>query len=227
MVVMNADGSNKHVLFKRKLINEITAPLWGRQARWSPSGTKVAYDLCANCAISTNSDIYIFDTATKAITRLTKNPANDLYPAWSPDGSSIAFISNRAYINADSARYRTGLYVINADDSRLQDLTKKSGTVGTIAWNPKSSGISFITQKGLYEYDFVADTVLDLPIDFKYSNYKYPRPISWSKDGKYLLLEVPKKYPKTSFSLYNTLKKRVQKISLSARQIEGSDYFAK
>ena len=40
-------------------------------------------------------DIYVADLATGAASRLTEAPRSDGWPAWSPDGSTIAFARTR------------------------------------------------------------------------------------------------------------------------------------
>ena len=42
-----------------------------------------------------HSYVYLFDIATKKFDRLTKGKADESSPSWSPDGASIAFMSNR------------------------------------------------------------------------------------------------------------------------------------
>jgi serine/threonine protein kinase/Tol biopolymer transport system component len=44
---------------------------------------------------SGNRDIWLMDLSGGGKTRLTTNPANDWFPEWSPDGSEIAFESDR------------------------------------------------------------------------------------------------------------------------------------
>src|SRR5476651_1917050 len=39
--------------------------------------------------------VYLFDIATKSFDRLTKGKADEASPAWSPDGTRVAFMSNR------------------------------------------------------------------------------------------------------------------------------------
>ena len=61
-------------------------------------------------------------------TRLTNNDANDIFPAWSPDGSKIAFQS-----------YRDGqaeIYVMNANGNGQTRLTNHDEYDGQPAWSP-------------------------------------------------------------------------------------------
>lgn len=44
---------------------------------------------------STNADLYIKPIGSHAVTRLTNDPAQDIMPAFSPDGRRVAFCSNR------------------------------------------------------------------------------------------------------------------------------------
>ena len=60
------------------------------QARISPDGGRVALDIRDR-----QSDIWIWDFAGEALTRLTFDPGRDRQPVWSPDGRRIAFSSER------------------------------------------------------------------------------------------------------------------------------------
>ena len=41
-------------------------------------------------------DIYVMQADGGRQTRLTRNPADDYGPVWSPDGKQIAFVSDRS-----------------------------------------------------------------------------------------------------------------------------------
>ena len=66
--------------------------------RWSPDGSRVIFQsrpVDANDNPSGPWDIYVVDADGAGLTQLTTDPGNDIQPTWSPDGSRIAFSSDR------------------------------------------------------------------------------------------------------------------------------------
>ena len=68
------------------------------QLAWSPDGQQIAYTCRKKSgldyAVSTNSDIYLYDLATNTHTNLTEdNGGYDINPSYSPDGQWIAWQS--------------------------------------------------------------------------------------------------------------------------------------
>jgi dipeptidyl aminopeptidase/acylaminoacyl peptidase len=91
-----------------------------KQISWNHDGTQIAYT-CKKLsgtayAMSTNSEIYLYDLNTRATTNLTEGmPGYDTYPAFSPDGSKITWLS-----------METPLY--EADRNRIMQYDFKSKT---------------------------------------------------------------------------------------------------
>ena len=71
-------------------------------------------------------EIYIMNADGSGLTRLTNYPGNDSSPAWSPDGSKLAFASER-----DG---NLEVYVMNADGSIPTRLTNNPGFDGEPDW---------------------------------------------------------------------------------------------
>lgn len=82
-----------------------------------------------------NADIYGIRTDGSGLVNLTDHPAADNQPAWSPDGSQLAFRSNR---DGDPE-----IYVMTAVDGRVTRLTFHPGLDGEPAWSPDGGRIAF------------------------------------------------------------------------------------
>ncbi|MCB2154182.1 right-handed parallel beta-helix repeat-containing protein [bacterium] len=72
-------------------------------------------------------------------TRLTNDPAEDLHPRWSPDGSRIAFDSDRGG-NRD-------VWLMNADGTGPTKLTDGTGSNHSPAWSPDGQSIAFVSDR--------------------------------------------------------------------------------
>jgi Tol biopolymer transport system component len=60
--------------------------------RISPNGRRLAVTI----AEPGNTDVWIVDPERETLTRMTFDEADDLYPAWTPDGDQLVFASQRA-----------------------------------------------------------------------------------------------------------------------------------
>ena len=71
------------------------------------------------------------------LTNVTFDPWYNVHPAWSPDGTQIAFVSNR--------NGWKNLYVMNSDGTNLTPITdfNQSGIIGHATWSPDKAFIAF------------------------------------------------------------------------------------
>ena len=72
--------------------------------------------------------------------RLTNHSETDGTPAWSPDGTRIAFTSDRDGDNDE-------IYVMNADGSGVTRLTNHSASDWMPTWSPDGARIAFASQR--------------------------------------------------------------------------------
>ncbi|MDE7427484.1 MAG: S9 family peptidase [Muribaculaceae bacterium] len=114
---------------------------------WSPDGSKLVYTsrkkTGKDYAISTNSDLYMYDFADGSTVNLTApNGGYDTNPAFSPDGRYMAWLSmERDGYEADKNR----LLIMDMSDSSVRDLTAEwDYTIEEFAWNPDGKNIWFI-----------------------------------------------------------------------------------
>lgn len=126
--------------------------------------------------------IYSLNLSTNDLTQLTFGNHQDLRPTWSPDGSQIAFVSNRE----DNFE----LYMINADGSGLIRLTNTPEWETEPSWSPDGTKIVYVQvrtvefglqEKRLYLYWTVNNSTQQLT-----SGPGNDEDPDWSPDGRYL-----------------------------------------
>jgi dipeptidyl aminopeptidase/acylaminoacyl peptidase len=138
--------------------------------------------------------VYLFDIATRSFDRLTKGTADELSPSWSPDGTRIAFVSNR---HADPDREpSTQLFIVDAKkESTEQTLTPISsfGGRGKPEFSPDGRTISFLESDdkkyGAYGMEHLTIVAADgaTPPQRVAASEALDRGVSqprWSDDGK-------------------------------------------
>ena len=91
--------------------------------------------------------LYVYDIDSRQIKQLTTGRFEEEAAAWSPDGKSIVFVSNRE--DEPDAGYRTDLWVVvddgAEDEPALRRLTDNSNSKRRPTYSPSGDQIAYIT----------------------------------------------------------------------------------
>jgi tricorn protease len=104
----------------------------------SPSGQRAA--------ISTHGEIFTIATEHGDVTRVTHSYSRETDPTWSPDGKSIAYLSDEGG--------RDSVWIADAEGNNAKKLTDADNEKMTVKWMPDSKAVYFTSSDhGLYVVD--------------------------------------------------------------------------
>ncbi len=132
---------------------------------------------------------------------------------WSPDGKSIAFISNMSG--------RNNLWLLPAEGGWPMQLTVSDQRQASPAWSPDGKWIAYQSD---YEGEELWDIFLVSPKTGRVVNLTSTRQIAetdptWSPDGRYLAYLVkPKTSAATEIDVYDTLMREVRHLTTATPQ---------
>ena len=124
--VMNSDGSDQ-----RRVSN---STVHETQPAWSPDSSRILYR--RSIVADPNADVWVMNADGSGAHVVVDSPgADERYPMFSPDGTRLAFTSNRA------GQYE--IYVAAATGALPLRLTNDPGYDSAPSWSPDSQRIAF------------------------------------------------------------------------------------
>ena len=118
------------------------------------------------------------NTDGTGITPITNSRGDDRDPAWSPDGTKIAFSSKR---DGNSE-----IYIMNADGSNQVRLTDSPGEDLYPTWSPDGNKIIFTSDRDSNNEIYAIDTDGSDPTRLTFNDTEDDYP-DWSPDGKTII----------------------------------------
>jgi uncharacterized repeat protein (TIGR01451 family) len=162
--VMDADGAN---------VQKLTST-FGTNCSWSADGAKIAFSAFVGTEADGNVEIFVMNADGTGQTQVTTAAGNDFGPSWSPDGTKIAFYSDRSGNNE--------IYVMNADGSSVVNLTNNAADDRSPAWSPDGARIAFGTGRDGAGEIYVMNADGSNPTDLT-NNPSNEYDPTWSPDG--------------------------------------------
>ncbi len=173
ILVMNADGSQRAVLFQDSTRSAL-APAW------SPRGDRIAFGVGGFFQGSSGAsiaDIVVMSVDGTGVKILTDGSANHGFPSWSPDGRQLVY--------RGASRERNGLFIIDVETRKVRVLTSGAAHDNSPSWSPKGDRIAFTSNRdGNFEIYTIRSDGTDLRrLTSVPGNDSHP---AWSPDGEWI-----------------------------------------
>ncbi len=115
-----------------------------RELRWSPDGSRLALTVTAPPKGSEQQrHIWLYSPVSRDLRQFTNSTKTESHPRWSPDGKTLAFISDREEFQQ--------IYLMPADGGEAIRLTEGKRSIDKFEWSPDGKKIAFLAPEAKTE----------------------------------------------------------------------------
>ena len=143
---------------------------------WAPDGEEILVTVMKEG----NADIFRYHLKTGEMFPLVKWPSLETSPAWSPDGQTIAFVSDRQ-------RFRQpGIYLYNIESREVKSLPFEGKYSSAPRWSPNGRQLLFEAQQEKYFQIFKYNLDTDQIQQLTFGPFNSEQP-DWSPNGQQIV----------------------------------------
>jgi Tol biopolymer transport system component len=153
---------------------------------WSPDGGRLVF----SGSLGGITDLYVVNADGGGLRRLTDDRYGDFQPQWSPDGTTIAFATDRDSASFDQLRFNPWrIALLDLQSGRTTVLPAQSGLNLNPQWAPDGRSIAYLSNRTGTANVFLFD--LDTREHYQLTNVagaisaltEYSPAITWARDA--------------------------------------------
>jgi dipeptidyl aminopeptidase/acylaminoacyl peptidase len=171
------------------------------------------------------SHVWIVDAKSGAAKQITSGDDwNDADPQWSPDGTRIAFVSNRTGKEYEEDR-NTDVWVIAPEGGPLTKISDHDESDASPRWSPDGKTVAFVGRVREDEHPkiWLAPSAGGAPSVLAAKNLDLiPTDLDWAEDGRALYFQAGVKAETHVFRV-DVGSKEIKRVTSGPRAIRGAD----